>query len=160
MLFSKHNENITYINHYSGLLEVKGKGVLSLEDTELLYEQGKNWAKEYDTLSVTEGITGLGEGYIEFFSHIDCLILSRTVGTLAASPELLKGWRKRKVLICGEYDGMVFIVGPERMSKCRFIIKSLAVRNIPEGIVLVHICPGTFRHLPQCIIHIVVITGA
>ena len=41
MYFSKHNENITYINHYSGLLEVKGKGVLSLEDTELLYDQGK-----------------------------------------------------------------------------------------------------------------------
>ena len=69
-----------------------------------MYEQGKNWEKEYDTLSVTEGITGLGEGYIEFFSHIDCLILSRTVGAVAASPELLKLWRKRKVLICGEYD--------------------------------------------------------
>ena len=103
MFFSKHNENITYINHYSGLLEVEGKGVLSLEDTELRYEQGKNWAKEYDTLSVTEGINGIGEGYLEFFSHIDCLILSRTVETVAASPELLKDWRKRKVLICGEY---------------------------------------------------------
>ena len=104
MYFSKHSKNITYINHYSGLLEVKGKGVLSLEDTELLYEQGKNWEKEYDTLSVTEGITGLGEGYIEFFSHIDCLILSRTVESIAASPELLKRWRKRKVLIRGEYE--------------------------------------------------------
>ena len=104
MFFSKHNENIKYINHYSGLLEVEGEGELCLEDTELLYEQGKNWKKEYDTLSVTEGITGLGEGYIEFFSHIDCLILSRTVVSVAASPELLKGWRKRKVLICGEYD--------------------------------------------------------
>ena len=104
MYFSKHNENITYINHYSGLLEVEGKGVLSLEDTELLYEQGKNWAKEYDTLSVTEGITGLGEGYIEFFSHIGCLILSRTVESITASPEFLKRWRKSKVLICGEYN--------------------------------------------------------
>ena len=104
MFFSKHNKNITYINHYSGLLEVEGKGELSLEDTELLYEQGKNWEKEYDTLSVTEGITGLGEGYLEFFSHIDCLILNRTVESVAASPELLKSWRKRKVLICGEYD--------------------------------------------------------
>ena len=104
MYFSKHSKNITYINHYSGLLEVEGKGVLSREDTELLYEQGKNWAKEYDTLSVTEGITGLGVGYIEFFSHIDCLILSRTVESIAASPELLKRWRKRKVLIRGEYE--------------------------------------------------------
>ena len=104
MFFLKHNKNITYINHYSGLLEVEGKGELSLEDTELLYEQGKNWKKEYDTLSVTEGITGLGEGYLEFFSHIDCLILSRTVESIAASPELLKRWRKRKVLIRGEYE--------------------------------------------------------
>ena len=104
MFFSIHNKNITYINHYSGLLEVEGKGELSLEDTELLYEQGKNWKKEYDTLSVTEGITGLGEGYLEFFSHIDCLTLNRTVESVAATPELLKSWRKRKVLICGEYD--------------------------------------------------------
>ncbi len=104
MYFSKHNENITYINHYSGLLEVKGNGVLCLKDTELWPESSKNWAKKYDTLSVTEGITELGEGYIEFFSHIDCLILDRTVGSVTASPELLKKWRKRKVLICGEYD--------------------------------------------------------
>ncbi len=104
MYFSKHNEKIVYINHYSGLLEVEGEGVLCREDTELWHKSGKNWAKEYDTLSVTEGITGLGDGYIEFFSHIDCLILSRTVETVAASPELLKSWRKRKVLICGEYE--------------------------------------------------------
>ena len=104
MYFSKHSENIRYINHYSGLLEVEGKGVLCLGDTELWHESSKNWAKKYDTLSVTEGITGLGEGYLEFSSHIDCLILSRTVGSAAASSELLKQWRKRKVLICGEYD--------------------------------------------------------
>jgi len=104
MFFSKHNEKIVYINHYSGLLEVKGEGVLRLEDTELWHESRRNWAKEYDTLSVTEGITALGEGYLDAFSHIDCLILSRTVESAAVSPELLKRWRKRKVLICGEYD--------------------------------------------------------
>ena len=104
MFFSKNNEKIKYINHYSGLLEVEGEGALSLADTELWHESSKNWAKEYDTLSVTEGITELGEGYIDFFSHIDCLTLSRTVKSVAASPELLKNWRKRKVLICGEYD--------------------------------------------------------
>ena len=54
MYFSKHSKNITYINHYSGLLEVEGKGVLSREDTELWHESGKNWAKEYNTLNVTE----------------------------------------------------------------------------------------------------------
>ena len=103
MYFSNHSK-ITYTNHYSGLLEVKGEGVLRLEDTELWHESSRNWAKKYDTLSVTEGITGIGEGYIDFFSHIDCLILSRTVESVAVSPELLKLWRKRKVLIRGEYD--------------------------------------------------------
>ena len=96
MYFSKHNKNIMYINHYSGLLEVKGEGVLCREDTELLYESSKNWAKEYDTLSVTEGITGLGEGYIEFFSHIDCLILNRSVESIVVSPELLKKMAQKK----------------------------------------------------------------
>ena len=104
MYFSKHNEKIIYINHYSGLLEVKGEGALCREDTALGHESSRNWAKEYDTLSVTEGITGLGEGVLDAFSHIDCLILSRTVDSAAAAPELLKRWRKRKVLIRGEYD--------------------------------------------------------
>ena len=34
MYFSKHNKKIIYINHYSGLLEVKGEGVLCREDRE------------------------------------------------------------------------------------------------------------------------------
>ncbi|MBQ6171021.1 MAG: hypothetical protein IJK34_00125 [Clostridia bacterium] len=104
MYFSKHNEKIVYINHYSGLLEVEGEGVLCKEDAEAWPTMGRKWQNEYDTLSVKEGITGLGEGYLESFTKIDCLILSRTVGTVAASPELLKSWRKRKVLIRGEYD--------------------------------------------------------
>ena len=133
MYFSKHNENITYINHYSGLLEVKGEGVLCREDTELWHESCKNWAKEYDTLSVTEGITGLGEGYIEFFSHIDCLILSRTLGTLAASPELLKGWRKRKVLICGEYDTFAErFAEANTLTLCRGAFTSAALLKISQ----------------------------
>jgi len=104
MYFSKRDQNIQYINHYSGLLEVEGEGDLCSEDAEVWSESGMKWAKGYDTLSVTEGITGLGEGYLDAFPKIDCLILSRTVVSAAASPELLKRMRKRKVLIRGEYD--------------------------------------------------------
>lgn len=103
MYFSKHNKKIIYINHYSGLLEVEGEGPLCREDSEVDYERSKNWAKEYDTLSITEGITELGEGYLEAFSHIGCLILSRTVSAVAVTPELMKKMRKKKVLIRGEY---------------------------------------------------------
>ncbi|MBR5419830.1 MAG: hypothetical protein IK115_01635, partial [Lachnospiraceae bacterium] len=67
-------------------------------------EEKKNWADKYDTLSITEGITGLGEGYLDAFPAISCLILSRTVSSVAASPERLKALRKKKVLIRGEYD--------------------------------------------------------
>ena len=104
MYFSKHNENITYINHYSGLLEVKGEGLLCREDAEVWPKSGKNWANEYDVLSITEGITGLGEGYLDAFPKIDCLILARTVESVASSPELDKRLRKKEVLIRGEYD--------------------------------------------------------
>ena len=103
MYFSKHNEKTIYINHYNGLLEVEGEGLLVREDAEVSPDPGKNWAKKYDTLSVKEGITGLGEGYLEAFSHIYCLILSRTVGSAATSPGLDKRLRKNKVLIRGEY---------------------------------------------------------
>lgn len=55
-------------------------------------------------MSITEGITKVGEGYLEAFPRIGCLILSRTVTSVAVTPEFLERMRKRKVLIRGEYD--------------------------------------------------------
>jgi len=104
MYFSKHNEKIVYINHYSGLLEVKGEGLLCKEDAEACPTAGSNWQREYGMLSVKEGITGLGEGYLEAFPEIGCLILARTVEAVATTPELDKRLRKNKVLIRGEYN--------------------------------------------------------
>lgn len=104
MYFSKRDKNIRYINHYSGLLEVEGEGVLCREDADLWPVLSKSEAKEYDTLSVTEGITGLGEGYLDAFPMFGCLILSRTVTSVAVTPEYVRRMRKRKVLIRGEYD--------------------------------------------------------
>ena len=104
MYFSKHNEKIVYINHYSGLLEIKGEGVLCLEDTDVTTTLTESLAGEYDTLSITEGITEVGEGFLDAFPNICCLILSRTVSSVAVTPETVKRMRKRKVLICGEYD--------------------------------------------------------
>ena len=104
MYFSKHNKNTVYINHYSGLLEVEGEGLLIKEDAEVQPTTERNWQKEYDTLSVKEGITGLGKGYLEAFPNIDCLILARTVESVATTPELDKRLRKNKVLIRGEYN--------------------------------------------------------
>jgi hypothetical protein len=102
--FSKHNEKMVYINHYSGLLEVKGKGVLCSDDTEVTPTPTESLAREYHTLSITEGITGIGEGFLDAFPYIDCLILSRTVESVAVTPAIVKRMRKRKVLIRGEYD--------------------------------------------------------
>ncbi len=104
MIFSKDGRKTVYFNSGGGLLEVKGEGVLIREDTEALYETDPDWNKEYDTLSVTEGVTGLAGGYLEEFPHINCLILGRTVGSADVSPGLLKKWRKRKTLVRGEYD--------------------------------------------------------
>ena len=104
LYFSKHNENIVYINHYSGLLEVEGEGLLCREDADVWPVADENWADEYNELSVKEGITGLGEGYLDIFQNIDCLILSRTGGSVATTPALDKRMRKNKVLIRGEYN--------------------------------------------------------
>ena len=104
MYYSKHNKKIIYINHYSGLLEVEGKGPLVKEDAEVWPESDKNWAREYNTLSFTEGITAIREGYLESFPRIWCLIIGRTVESVSVSPELEKKLRKNKVLIRGEYN--------------------------------------------------------
>jgi hypothetical protein len=103
MYFSKHNKDVVYINHYSGLLEVEGNGPLLREDSEVRPES-ENWQEDYNVLSVTEGITSLEEGYLESFPNIDCLILSRSVISVHVSEELEMRFRKRRVLIRGEYE--------------------------------------------------------
>ena len=50
MYFSNHNEDIVYINHYSGLLEVEGEGVLCAEDAEVWPEPDRNWADDDDEI--------------------------------------------------------------------------------------------------------------
>ena len=104
MYFSKHSEKIVYINHYSGLLEVQGEGALCREDTAVTPKPTESLKREYDTLSITEGITNVGEGFLDAFPYIECLILGRTVESVAVTPELLKHMRRKKVLIRGEYD--------------------------------------------------------
>ena len=101
MYFSERNEKTVYINHYSGLLEVKGEGILCKEDADTWLDERENWQNQYSTLSVKEGITGLGEGYLEAFPKLGCLILSRTVVSVAVTPELLTRMRRRKVLVRG-----------------------------------------------------------
>ena len=104
MLFVKNNDDVVYVNHYSGLLEVEGKGVLGPAETDVWPVSDANWGSEFNTLSVQEGITGLAEGYLDAFPNIGCLILGRTVGSVALTPAVQKRLRKYKVLIRGEYD--------------------------------------------------------
>ncbi|MBO4326685.1 MAG: hypothetical protein J5950_05395 [Clostridia bacterium] len=103
MYFSEHNKKVVYINHYSGLLEVEGEGRLCKEDTVVFPGSDKDWKKDYNTLSITEGITGIGEGFLEAFPRISCLILSHTVTSIESSEALDKQLKKKKVLIRGEY---------------------------------------------------------
>ena len=45
MFFSKRNKKTVYINHYSGMLEVEGVGILLKEDAEVWPTSGKKLAK-------------------------------------------------------------------------------------------------------------------
>ena len=136
MYFSNHNEKITYINHYSGLLEVEGKGAICREDAEVSGESGNRWANGYYTLSITEGITGIGEGYLEAFPKIGCLILSRTVASVAVTPEFLMRMRKRKVLIRGEYDSYAESFAKE--NKLHFLHSDIHIADDDIEIALEH----------------------
>ena len=104
MYFSKHNEETTYTNHYSGLLELEGKGSVCKEDAVVFPVDDENWTERFHTLSVKEGITELGEGYLEAFTALECIILSRTVTAVATTDTLDNELRKKKVLIRGEYN--------------------------------------------------------
>ena len=104
MYFSDRNEKTIYINHFSGLLEVKGTGDLTVEDTKVSPCDNDDWGAEFDTLSVTEGITDIREGFLDAFPNIECLILRRSVTSVAATPELISRLKRNNVLIRGEYD--------------------------------------------------------
>jgi hypothetical protein len=132
MYFSKHNKNTAYINHYSGLLEVEGEGILCKADAEVWPAPDENWAEEYNILSVKEGITGLDDGYLDVFTNIDCLILSRTVECVATTPELDKRMRKNRVLIRGEYDTFAESFAQEKGLKFLHCDIPLAEDEFPE----------------------------
>lgn len=104
MFFSERNEDTVYINHFSGLLEVEGTGDLVAGDAVVSPKCRDNWADEYDTLSIKEGITEIGEEYLENFWNINCLILSRSVTRISLSPADAEMLQRNKVLIRGEYN--------------------------------------------------------
>lgn len=102
MYFSNHNKNITYINHYSDILEVEGTGVLCREDTDVFPDTG-NFTK-YDALSITDGITGVNAGFLETFKNMTCLMLARSVEKIEMTAELSALFKKNEVLIRGAFD--------------------------------------------------------
>ena len=104
MYFSNHNKNITFSNHWGGLLEVCGTGKVVKEDTDVNPgSTGSLLDHGYD-LSLTNGITSVGPGFIEQFKHLRSLIISYTVKDIAVTPELLALLRKNKVMVRGWYD--------------------------------------------------------
>ena len=96
-------QGISYRNR-CGILEFEGTGVLHREDYAGLRERGESWADEFTGLKISGGITGIGEGVLEEFRNITCIILCNTVTTLAVSLDFIGFLRERDVLVRGEYN--------------------------------------------------------
>ena len=103
MYFSEHNDDVVFNNESDGLLEVEGKGPVCAEDTVIGPEW--NWHPEkYTVLSLCEGVTEAGPGFLEAFPNLEVLILSPTVEQIAVTPALRKLLHRNRVLIRGVYD--------------------------------------------------------
>ncbi len=104
MYFSSHNDDVAFVNHASGLLEVEGKGPLCAEDTDVRPFGDKGWADEFSFLKVCPGVTAIGPGFLEAFPGMQVLELPRTVEAVDASEAAIGFLRKRHVLIRGAFD--------------------------------------------------------
>ena len=81
-------QGISYHNR-CGILEFEGTGVLRREDYAGLRERGESWADEFTGLKISGGITGIGDGVLEEFKNITCIILCNTVTSLAVSLDFI-----------------------------------------------------------------------
>ena len=104
MYFSNHNKKITYSNHWGGLLEVCGTGKVVKEDLDVSPSNIKDVIDHGYDLSLTSGITSVGPGFIERFTHLRSLIIHYSVKDIAKTPELIAMLRSKKVVIRGWYD--------------------------------------------------------
>lgn len=104
MYFSNHNENITFSTTWGGLLEVCGKGAVVKEDAEV--NPGKSqdmWDRGLD-VSLTDGITSVGPGFLEHFTRMRQLIIHYSVKDIAMTKELKALLKKNRVLVRGWFD--------------------------------------------------------
>ena len=95
---------IRYYTRGRGLLEFAGTGELRREDSDELLSSDTRWADIITTIKVSDGITGIGEGVFDRFNALETIMLSRTVETISATPELITTLKEKNVTIRSEYD--------------------------------------------------------
>lgn len=103
MYFSNNNEKVTYSYIYGHPLEVEveGGGKVCKEDTILWGNPPKNWSKEHSQIELTDGITEVGEGFLDVFTNMKRLIIHQSVTSIGVTEFLQKQMLKKKVVVCG-----------------------------------------------------------
>ena len=91
------NNSFNFTTLKPGHLLITGTGVLSAEDTGAFREYREGWTDTVETVETGEGITGIGEGFLEVFANLRCVILSRSVVSV-------EGAAGRELMVRGEFD--------------------------------------------------------
>ena len=64
---------IDFVSLSGGLLEVRGAGVLGIEDIPKIREYGEEWTKQFTSLSIASGITGIEKGFLDSFKNVSLI---------------------------------------------------------------------------------------
>ena len=64
---------IDYYSRSGGLLEVRGTGVLCVEDIPKIREYGEEWTKQFTSLSIASGVTGIENGFMGSFKNVSLI---------------------------------------------------------------------------------------
>ena len=104
MYFSEFNKKITYESHWGGILDVCGEGKVCKEDLTVSYARDEKWRKDFSTINLTKGITGVGAGFLEAFQNMGTLVIHYSVKSIEMTPALKSLLKKNKVVVRGWYD--------------------------------------------------------
>lgn len=89
---------------YTPYLRVCGKGVVSQKDANINMWPRSFDPGEYTSIEFDDGITAVKGGFLETFIHIENLILSRTVQSIAETKALSTLLTNNHVLVRGIFD--------------------------------------------------------
>lgn len=96
--YSKTKSGLWFIHERDGKLRISGAKSLCREDIEV-YNPDENWCDAFQQIEIADSVTEIGKGFLENFTNIRCLVLSKSVMAIGMTDELRELLDRNKPVI-------------------------------------------------------------